>query len=531
MYLNRFNNYTLKTTILITLTIIILGRFDIYSNNIQISNVSIVEQDAVTHSCKIQLNLNWENSWRTLSGAMNWDAAWVFVKYKIDTNGEWKHATLSSNSSDHFAVANSTIDAASDGKGVFIYRSYSGSGNNYYNGIKLKWNYGIDGVTENDSVQIKAIGIEMVYIPQKAFFAGDNNTSSASFVQGSNDNDPWYIGSENAINVTDGTGYGTGTGQTNTEYYYQAYYGPPDEDQTGASFTIPAGFPKGYAPFYCMKYEISMGQYTEFLNTLSRIQQNSRTKTDISNSNITNYYVMTNSNYASSRNTIICPQTNNGTILPVTFSTSTPDRSCNYLSWSDLAAILDWSGLRPMTELEYEKACRGNINAVNGEYAWGSTEIYSNTYSIINDGATNESISNLGFVTGNALYANTVGGLNGPIKCGIFSGSTVNNFRHETSSTYYGIKEMSGNVLEITITVGNANGRAFTNINGDGILDIDGYSNVQNWPGIDASGSGNRGGHWSSNPSMLQISDRTGATRTIVTNSNDTGGRGVRTAN
>ena len=30
-----------------------------------------------------------------------------------------------------------------------------------------------------------------------------------------------------------------------------------------------------------------------------------------------------------------------------------------HISWSDMSAYLDWSGLRPMTELEYEKACRG----------------------------------------------------------------------------------------------------------------------------------------------------------------------------
>ena len=30
-----------------------------------------------------------------------------------------------------------------------------------------------------------------------------------------------------------------------------------------------------------------------------------------------------------------------------------------YLSWTDLAAYLDWACLSPMTEIQFEKACRG----------------------------------------------------------------------------------------------------------------------------------------------------------------------------
>ena len=44
--------------------------------------------------------------------------------------------------------------------------------------------------------------MEMVYIPQGSFYAGDNGTSAASFIKGSNDNRPWFIESEDAIAVT-----------------------------------------------------------------------------------------------------------------------------------------------------------------------------------------------------------------------------------------------------------------------------------------------------------------------------------------
>ena len=45
---------------------------------------------------------------------------------------------------------------------------------------------------------------------------------------------------------------------------------------------------------------------------------------------------------------------------------------CNFLSWMDLAAYLDWAALRPMTELEFEKICRGPNPPIAGEYVWGT---------------------------------------------------------------------------------------------------------------------------------------------------------------
>ena len=64
--------------------------------------------------------------------------------------------------------------------------------------------------------------------------------------------------------------------------------------------------------------------------------------------------------------------------------------ACNWLSWADVAAYLDWSGLRPMTELEFEKACRGPNAPVAGEYAWGSNAGLVQATSIVNGGLSNE---------------------------------------------------------------------------------------------------------------------------------------------
>ena len=46
-----------------------------------------------------------------------------------------------------------------------------------------------------------------------------------------------------------------------------------------------------------------------------------------------------------------------------------------YMCWADCATYADWAGLRPMTELEFEKACRGPLKPVPDEYAWGTAAV------------------------------------------------------------------------------------------------------------------------------------------------------------
>ena len=70
----------------------------------------------------------------------------------------------------------------------------------------------------------------------------------------------------------------------------------------------------------------------------------------------------------------------------------------------NLCTYLDWAGLRPMTELEYEKICRGPSAPVAGEYAWGSTTIGTNalvTFSISPEDGTETITSPSGI---NAIY-------------------------------------------------------------------------------------------------------------------------------
>lgn len=244
---------------------------------------------------------------------------------------------------------------------------------------------------------------------------------------------------------------------------------------------------------------------------------------------------MGNSHIESRRNTILCPSSGNGTTEPIVFSTSTPDRACNWLAWMDGAAYADWAGLRPMTELEFEKTCRGPQTAIDDEYAWGNANIASSTYTLSNDGQPDESIAEnyASDPIGNAIYYNTYGSILGPLRCGIFAMS--DSTRAEAGSGYYGVMEMSGNVFELTVTLGNATGRGFSGSHGNGVLSANGHADVLDWPGYSsgevtaATGSGIRGASWGDTTQGLCVSCRYMANLVFTVRTPFTGFRAVRT--
>ena len=466
----------LKTMILVA--ILLVSTMPLWANHVVVENVSITDQNAASDYTHIKFDISWENSWRVSTGPSNWDAAWVFAKWKLHSGTDWAHCTLSSTDGDHTAPSGSTIDAASDGTGIFIYRSSDGSGSNNWDNVKLRWNYGTDGVADDATVDVKVFAIEMVYIPEGSFslYNGESGDLNSNFNSGNT------ISSEDAIAEGGITWSMESPG-----------CGSQDPDNSiGGCAALGANYPKGYKAIYCMKYEISQGQYADFLSMLTDAQDDNR-------------YPNQNGNF---RHTI------SGSYG--SYSASVPDRACNYLSWADGAAYSDWAGLRPITDLEYEKACRGPNSPVAGEYAWGDTTISgletgSGTRYQENSGydAASSSIDdNCHF--DNSGYWNTGGGPYGPVRCGCFAtGSTT---RQQSGATYYGVMEMSGNLYTQIVTLGREIGRGFTGAHGDGSLDNDGNANVNAWPPNYSSpnGSGYRGGCYSdpSGPLVLTVSSR-----------------------
>jgi len=495
---------------------------NLFSNNIQITNAVLTGQVPASNYTLVQFDLSWENSWRD---AVNWDAAWIFIKFKASYDSVWKHATLSTTG--HTIPTGYTGSTTTDGIGVFIYRNANGSGNNTLTGVRLRWNYGVDGVNDGDLVSVKVFGIEMVYVPQGNFYAGDGTISNVTgqFSQG-NTTSPFLITGEGALTLggtpTSNLGNRNATGMIPTT----------DDFNNSTTQTLPAVFPKGYNDFYCMKYEISQGHYTDFLNTLSRWQQGSRVASDISGDAVTNRLVMSNTPGYMYRNRIICPSSGNGTTQPIVFSCDRPDRACNYLSWQDGCAYMDWAGLRPMTELEFEKICRGPLTPVSDEFAWGNT-VYVAATTISGTENGTEYIINANV---NVTYITFSGGdaSQGPLRCGIFA--RVSTSRIQSGASYYGVMEMSGNLNERSIAIGNSTGRQFDGLHGDGELSVNGNGNVANWPGLSggeittSTGSNERGGEFSSAVLRIRTSDRYHGTYVNNTRSMVNGFRGVRSS-
>ena len=499
--------------VLIVLPAVLLFNAAVNANNLTVSDMTLTGQDTTSDFMLVEFDIAWENSWRVSSGPSNWDAAWVFIKYRRNSETRWYHATLNfvdgTGSGDgHTVPANALMDSKEDdgaggAYGVFIYRdSDFPQADVVYNDVRLRWNYGIDGVADDDSIEVCVFGIEMVYVPQNSFYVGDGSTQTD--VQGAfeleNTGNPFHITSEGILTL--------GGNTPGSMCTYGMAMTPPDDFNDATSKTLPAEFPKGYDGFYCMKYELHQQGYVDFLNKLDAAQAANRENTS-----------ETGWRHA------LTGTTGN-------FTTSNPYVAAAYLSWADARAFLDWAALRPMTELEYEKACRGAVFPVPDEYAWGSDSIVRDTFAMNNMGMAHEGIS-LNYLTtgGNAAYEESIyhkNGIQGPLRVGIFAANTGNTGRVTSGATYYGIMEMSGNIWEQVVSVGSAQGRAFTGEHGDGNLDASGDANASNWPGTNAVGAGLRGGCFVRHDMDIRVSDRSLASYSVTIRSGGAGIRGVR---
>jgi len=473
------------------------------ANNIKISNLSLVGQNTSLNYSLIKFDLSWDHSWRRYSNPVNHDAAWIFVKYRRNIETQWHHAKLhyvngTGSGDGHTVPTNGVIKSSNDNggtaNGVILYRSgYITNATVNYNNIKLRWDYGANGLMDQDSVEIMVYAIEMVYIKAGYLYLGSGGSEYHHFYKRPTLTTTYQITSENAISF----GYSTGKLFT------------ANTSNTLISYTIPSAYPKGYDAFYCMKYEINQGQYVDFLN-------------NILPASATNRYAGKN---GFDRNHITVSSSG-------VYSTSTPYVACNYLSWNDITAYLDWAALRPMSEFEYEKACRGSQTPVAEEYAWGSILINSTQYSynLKLFGSSSEGISG-GYSTskGNAAYASTISSsISGPLRCGIFAANSYNSGRQTAGASFYGVMELSGNVSEFVVGIWHSEGRSFTGNHGDGNLSSSGAANTISWP--TANGVGRRGGSWSSSSGILKVSYRghSYANTSVSYRSKEYGGRGVR---
>ena len=500
-----------------------------FANNLNIGSTSFNASNKT-----ISFTISWENSWRVTTGPSNWDAVWIFVKRQAcSTTNIWASSLLSTTSADHTTSVGSgtnllTVDATSDGMGVFIRRSAltTATGSISTHTITLKLNASSTtspAIVPTDNDNFKVMGLEMVYVPQGSFYLGDGRANALNFSAGNTPNTALLI---DAAKQNAGLGLAT--------VYTSSF-------SNGAPSALPASFPLGYNGFYCMKYELGVSAYLEFINSLTYDQQARKLSkwSTTAFPNILNAEI-TRSNAVSIK--VSVPGTFN--TIPATFIQSDKSyyKPIHELNWQDLASYLDWSGLRPMTEFEFEKACRGN-NAgtpntpVVNEYPWGNTQITSST--LANNIGRQDEYTYVAGQNGVCVYAANDWTNSIPMRSGIAATSTSN--RVQAGATYYGIMEMGGNVYEQCVGGGNGyDYSSFTTINGDGSLTNLGLANETGWPTSGGPNSGTilRGGGATSGlsfPNYVQVSDRSflaGSSLNSENNNNSVngvGGRGVRT--
>jgi formylglycine-generating enzyme required for sulfatase activity len=435
--------------------------------------------------------------------------------------------------------------------------------------VGLVWKYGSNGIADDDYVSIKVFAIEMVYVPQGSFYVGDGQNQVNRFTQAnstSGNTVPFQI------TATSPTLQGNDASASSSNLSTR---GGVEFDLTGTNTaTLASGFPTGYEAFYCMKYEVSQGQYRDFLNMLTRQQQDSCLFTD---GNVGTYAggtfyrfdgsVNNSGTYFSSINNASVPGERNGVRiisdpgngLPRVFAcdlnksgtlptgvNQTDDGewiAMGLLSWMYVCSYLDWVGLRPMTELEFEKACRGDQVPVSREMPWGQTAAASSTYlstGLRNSGTTSE--TGLDPDANHNIFNN----IPGSTRVGAFADGSSN--RAEAGASYYGIMNFADNVWEPCVSTGCVAGRSYSAKHGNGSLLNDGRADVDFWPGINgnanvstantsfasttgitkAAGACYRGGIWPFAEDLSEISCRNHGENNTTTVATYIGVRGVR---
>jgi hypothetical protein len=412
--------------------LLLVAATQIKANNMLVKNVTTTGDNAANKTIQVQFDMSWDNSWRD---AINWDAAWVFMKYK-DANGNWQHVQLNTTGFANGTGTANTIQVGSDKVGAFVYRSAAGTGTFASTTMQLQWNYGLSGLTSVTGLEVRVFAIEMVYVPQ-----GDFNVAPTFSVFNIIDNTYGYFKGRpkgtiyapaNNIPVINSrlTPTLTYTNLTNTATVRIKGDAGIDTDNNGTVDVTT--YPIGYNAFYCYKYELTEQQYADFLNTLTTTQKETL---GVAGTTITS----TNGDYFSANPTKAC-------------GNSTPIR---------LLAFADWSGVRPMSILEFNKASYGPLlpeySSFTGYNAWNQ-KYTVNSY-------TNNHNSTPYYSSGSGI-----------IEVGSYDSETSS--REESGATYYGMMDFTGNVVEACVNLINY---TFTNANGNGVLGSTGATDVATW--------------------------------------------------
>lgn len=220
--------------------------------------VRILSADAGSATVK----LSWSRSWRDCPGSPrgNHDGLWVFAKAR-DAAGRWRHLPLAAAE----AGAGYAAERSGDGAGVFVFRGVAGEGDA---GTRLTLHW----PAAADPRAVRLFAWPVVHVPRGAFDAGDGSvTTPGRFHDGGDATRPFRV-TGGPIELAPRAG--ALWAEDRAWPLPSGTPGPSPWD--GCAGPLPAAFPTGYEAFWMLRYEITQGQYADFLDTLAPVQAETR---------------------------------------------------------------------------------------------------------------------------------------------------------------------------------------------------------------------------------------------------------------
>jgi formylglycine-generating enzyme required for sulfatase activity len=368
--------------------------------HVHFANITVLPRNET--NAVIQFDIYWDGSWRH---DVNHDAAWVFFKFQ--TVGAppkaWRHVRLAadkelnptgygqasagkplifemgqaSNSLHKVTAAGDTnfdflVPCDADGfTGVFVRRADHGMGTASGGKLTVLWNLAdCPDIKKDTQVAIKVYGLKMIYVAEGPFYLGTSGDESYAFYQ----SQPERKQAAEKERIVSATSTMVVREQKDSVQEFPPYLvtnsaAIPTGKQPGKLWArgaepedggvIPAGFPNGYKGFYMMDRPIPQAAYAFFLDSLTP--------------------ELAAAHYQEEGHPTHGPIRRLGEGPAYSyrfFHGRLKSNSVWWLCWADCAAFADWAGLRPMTELEHEKALRGpRYPVVNeaGHSFWGGS--------------------------------------------------------------------------------------------------------------------------------------------------------------
>ncbi|MEI6211746.1 MAG: hypothetical protein WCR06_08985 [bacterium] len=312
---------------------------DMNNHGVGFGNGVILPRDEKRATLKFDISFN------AFRQDLSHNAVWIFFKVRAEGSNEWQHVRLDADqvmnpTSYGCTNGNAAVDLmvprgedGFTGPGLFLRLADHHPGLTLAaRGVTAVWDFTTcKGITRDTKVEMRAFAIRMMYIPKGSFYLGSGGREMFGFYRytdGKQDTLPFQVASSNAIP----------TGKADGRLWSRGSE-PADNSE------IPATFPTGYAAFYSMENPVDGTPYAAYLNTLTQEQANER----FFDKDLV------------SRQEVKSPGTTTGSGTNYIYAGGNRMKANGIwgLSYLDGALYSAWAGLRPMTELEYEKALRG----------------------------------------------------------------------------------------------------------------------------------------------------------------------------